>query len=286
MLNSMHKNKGYDKANKTHYISLNEKNLYKIVQNFKQANFEIQQELLDTYDMLENMNNNKDKYMPGIYQMKLQNLHNKAIEYAISSIGEPDVDNLALYKDRQQLLGIQHFDDADLQQSLKNLQPLTKRIIQRTQTQIFINKNEFTTNNVVESLLELHRFPLLVVVNKDDPLDGVHCITRAFNNIFDYKDFSVLFREENSSPEGREFNNYVKQNYLNNSLAISSKIVYINNNKLPKPLVQSEWQASAVLLLGSYRTNMKLDGYISTSDLVIHYDDQPSMFGQGFIEKI
>ena len=55
------------------------------------------------------MNNNKKNYVPGIYSLKLKNLHAKAIDYAISTIGSPDVDNLAMYKDRDQLLGIDTF---------------------------------------------------------------------------------------------------------------------------------------------------------------------------------
>ena len=34
------------------------------------------------------MKNNKDDYIPGVYNLKLKNLNNKAINHIISAIGE------------------------------------------------------------------------------------------------------------------------------------------------------------------------------------------------------
>ena len=48
------------------------------------------------------------------------------------------------YKDRENLLGLKHFDDVELQKAISNLQPLTKKIMQRTNSMIFIDDNEYT----------------------------------------------------------------------------------------------------------------------------------------------
>ena len=128
ILNSIHKNKGYDKANKTHFITPTEKNIYRLIGNFQKANFEIEESLLEQYRKLLEMKENKNKHVPGVYGLQLKNLHNKAFDYAVSSIGEPSLDNLALYKDRQEILGINYFDEDDLQQSIHKLQPLTKKL--------------------------------------------------------------------------------------------------------------------------------------------------------------
>ena len=104
------------------------------------------------------MNDDKENNAPGIYGFEIKNLHAKAIDYAVTSIGEPNVDNLVAYKDRENLLGLKHFDDVELQKAISNLQPLTKKIMQRTNSMIFIDDNEYTFNNIVESVLELYRF--------------------------------------------------------------------------------------------------------------------------------
>ena len=62
--------------------------------------------------------------------------------------------------------------------------------------------------------------------------------------------------------------------------------MYINNNKIPKPLLASEWKPSTVLLYGSKRTNMKLDPYVNECDLVIHYDSDSTPFSYRDIEEV
>ena len=95
-----------------------------------------------------------------------------------------------------------------------------------------------------------------------------------------------MFRKDNKDHTDRSFNTLIKQNKLNNSLAKYTKIVYISNNKIPKPLLLSDWKPSAVLMYGSKRTNMKLDSYINECDLIIHYDSDSTPFGYQDIEEI
>jgi hypothetical protein len=287
ILNSIHKNKGYDKADKTHYIDPTEKNIYRIVGNFQKANFEIEESLQEQYRKLLEMKENKNDYVPGVYGLKLKNLHNKAFDYAVSSIGEPSLDNLALYKDRQEILGINYFDEDDLQQSIHKLQPLTKKIINRDKKHILINSTKYSIDNIVETVLELHRFPLLVIIpDNDDSIECLQDVYECFKGIVLDESCSVMFRKDNKNQIDRNFNSFIKQKNLNNSLAKNSKIVYISNNKIPKPLLTSDWKPSAVLMYGSRRTNMKLDSYVSECDLVIHYDSDSTPFRHQDIEEV
>ena len=107
------------------------------------------------YGILKTMDDNKEDNAPGIYGFKIKNLHSKAIDYAISSIGEPSTDNLVAYKDRENLLGLKHFDNIELQKAVNSLQPLTKKIMSRENSIVFIDDKEYTFNNIVESVLEL-----------------------------------------------------------------------------------------------------------------------------------
>jgi hypothetical protein len=287
ILNSIHKNKGYDKANKTHYVDLTEKNIYRLIGNFQKANFEIEDSLKEQYRKLLEMKENKNKYVPGVYGLKLKNLHNRAFDYAVSSIGEPSLDNLALYKDRQEILGINYFDEDDLQQSIHKLQPLTKKIINRNKQHILINSTKYSIDNIVETVLELHRFPLLVIIpDNDDSAECLQNVYECFKGIVLDESCTVMFRKDNKNEIDRNFNTFIKQKNLNNSLAKDSKIVYINNNKIPKPLLVSDWKPSAVLMYGSRRTNMKLDSYVGECDLVIHYDSDSTPFRYQDIEEV
>jgi hypothetical protein len=97
---------------------------------------------------------------------------------------------------------------------------------------------------------------------------------------------SVVVRMENSSEEGANFNQYIKDYQLNNSVDKNTKIVYTDTNKIPKPLVKDGWSPNAVLLLDSSKPNSKLLSFISSSDLIIHYDSDYSRMLASEIQKI
>jgi hypothetical protein len=267
----------YDKVEKIHYFIFNEINLHKVISELKEKSFEIDSELQERYNLLEMMHNNKNNYIPGIYGLKLQNLHAKAIDYMISSIGEPDIDNLAIYKDRDQLFGIKHFDTDDLNNSINKLTTLSQKIVKRTRPHILVNSSEYTFDRLAESMLELNRYPLLIVLNDDTDFSSLQTVHYSFRNIFSNDDFCTLYRKENDIAENIEFNQYIKDNNLNNPLAINSKIVYTSINKMSKTLLKSSWRPQAAILMGSMRST-KIDAYLQELDLVIHYDTDISPF--------
>tara|TARA_B100001057_G_scaffold500467_2_gene615693 strand:- start:234 stop:1448 length:1215 start_codon:yes stop_codon:yes gene_type:complete len=285
-LQSLQHKKQYDKRSKTHFLPFSDSNVFSVVGRLIDCNFVIEKKLNDFYRILTEMDDNKENYAPGIYGLTIKNLHDKAIDYAISAIGEPSIENLAAYKDRENILGLKHFDDIELQRSIANLQPLTKRIVSRSKTSIYINNKEFTFNNIVESILELYRLPVAIVLPKGQELDGLVDTHKSFQNIIYDDNISVLFRLDNDDEEGYEFNSYVKKNKLNSPLDKDTKIVYINNNKLPKPLITSNWLPEVTILYGNNRTSTNVQLYLNNCDLIIHYTDVDLPWGKQDIEKI
>lgn len=278
----------YDKENKIHYFPFSEQAVYHILSNFNENNnFEVQFELKEYYEKLEYMKNNKDKFIPGIYGLKIKNLSQNGFDYAISTIGEPTIDNLSHYYDQKERIGIDHFDKEDLAKSLKSLTTLSKKIVSRTKSQVLVNNKEYTKENLAETILELYRFPLLIVLNESNCYDELVEYHKAFNGIILNESCSVMFRLDNND-DGIEFNQYIQSHQLNNQVDESTKIVYISNNKVPKPLLKSNWSPSCVITNFSGKTygSGKVDSYMTEFDLVIHYDDQLSPWYRKNIEKI
>ncbi len=276
----------YDSKNKVHFFPFNEQNLYNVINNFKNSNFDIQPELLDYYEKVEAMSNNEDDYIPGIYSFKLKNLSDKAINFMVSSIGEPSKDNLAIYNDRKDQLGLHYFDQQELEDSLNALTVLSKKIVTREEYNVIVPPKVYPIERVLESLLELNRFPLLVVLPIESPTEGLVRITKGLNNIIFKQDMSVLFRVDNDKDSNRDFNEYVKLNKLNNPLDTNTKVVYINSNKFPKPLLKSKWRPNTVLTFGSVRMNAKVSDYVSPLDLIIHYDTDISPFNRVKVQTL
>ena len=277
----------YDKENKIHYFRLTERNVYNIVSTFKDVtNFEVQEELLIYYEKLKQMKNNKQDYIPGIYGMELKNLHSKSLEYAISSIGAPTAENLCQFYDQKDRFGLHHFDEEDLYESAKQLTPLSKKIINRNLSQVLVNSTQYTINNLAEVILELYRFPLLIVLNEKFCYDELIQFHRAFNGIIPNESCSVLFRLDNNT-DGTEFNQYIRANNLNNKVDNNTKIVYISNNKVPKPLLTSDWAPVTAITTSSNRSHgAKTEAYIEMLDLVMHYDSDVSPWKRKQIETL
>ena len=222
------------------------------------------------------MKNNKQDYIPGIYGMELKNLHSKSLEYAISSIGAPTAENLCQFYDQKDRFGLHHFDEEDLYESAKQLTPLSKKIINRNLSQVLVNSTQYTINNLAEVILELYRFPLLIVLNEKFCYDELIQFHRAFNGIIPNESCSVLFRLDNNT-DGTEFNQYIRANNLNNKVDNNTKIVYISNNKVPKPLLTSDWAPVTAITTSSNRSHgAKTEAYIEMLDLVMHYDSDVS----------
>ena len=158
-----------------------------------------------------------------------------------------------------------------MNESIKNLKPLTKKVLSRNHSLIQINKKQHPINEVLDTLMELKRFPLMVILDEKDPLDQLVQFHNLTKNIIPTEEISVLFRKENRK-EGRHFNDYVKTQKINNKLDINTKIVYINNKKIPKDLLKEVWEPECVISLGSVRHYNKIDKLIHQYDLTIHYD--------------
>ena len=272
----------YEKQNKTHSFPYNEYNLYKIVKLFEGRNFVLDSFVEENYKIMDDMMSNKKDYIPGIYGFKIKNLNDKAVNFMISALGSPDSKTLPLYKDRSKQFGIEHIDDDDLQESINQFSIISKGIINRQDKTVFVDKGKYNFNNLAESLLELSRYPILVVLSSDDPLGQMLEVHKSFSGVFYNDSSTVMFREDNLNEYNQNFNQSIKDYGLNNSLDSNTKIVYINANKLPKPLLQSDWRPQVALFMKSVRCHRNVETYLDELDLQIHYDTDLSPFVSRF----
>ena len=276
-LYSITKDGGYhhEKGSHEHYFEANEINIYHVVNAFKDSNFVIDEEILSYYEKLKDFENNKGDYVPGVYNYKLKNLSDNAIDYIISSIGEPTQENIVQYRDRKELLGLKHFDDDEIKEISKNYTVLTNKLIFRDKVDVFVNKNKYTMSQVIESLIELDRFPLLVILDDNNINDSLHEVAKEFLHVMPAELQSVVFRLDNTTEKNIEFNQYVKRYNLNSPVDTNTKIVYnYYNNKLPKPLFKTGWRPITVLQM---RSQMLKNNNVD-ADLRIHFDDNISQF--------
>tara|TARA_A100001388_G_scaffold179384_1_gene134321 strand:+ start:423 stop:1661 length:1239 start_codon:yes stop_codon:yes gene_type:complete len=267
----LYPSEGYKSDNYKNILPFNETIVYKTISLFKDLIKDIDPTLLKIHSQIDDWLKNRDKYVPGIYGLQIKNTPMHIVQPVVDKLGEPTIENLYLYNDKKEQAGLVHFDKEDLNESIKNLKPLTKKVLSRNHSLIQINKKQHPINEVLDTLLELKRFPLMVILDEKDPLDQLVQFHNLTKNIIPTEEISVLFRKENRK-EGRHFNDYVKTQKINNKLDINTKIVYINNKKIPKDLLKEVWEPECVISLGSVRHYNKIDKLIHQYDLTIHYD--------------
>lgn len=117
----------YKSDNYKHILPYTETIVYKTIDLFKEHIKDIQSELIDIYEEIDQYRNAPEKYVPGIYGLQIKNTPKTIVQPVVDKLGEPTIENLFLYNDKKDQIGLVHFDEGDLASSTQNLKPLTKK---------------------------------------------------------------------------------------------------------------------------------------------------------------
>lgn len=259
----------------THYFHLTHRNIFGLVELAKrfETKFVIHDKIIEIYNQLLDYESNRDDYIPGVYKNEVRNIPEVAINNLEAELGKCDYDTLALYYDRRFLYGLEAWDRNDVDYSIKKYSSISQQIIRRKQPIHLIDPKLVNINELVLSITEIKRLPLLVVLENKTAHDTLFEIHNAFKYMIPAEQMSVLFRKDGEDP----FNEYVKEQKLNNSVDKETKIVYISNNKMPKPLLSlianKTWKPnSSIIDNGSRLTYNHVNGYLDNMDLRLVYD--------------
>ena len=148
---------------------------------------------------------------------------------------------------------------------------------------VLLHKRNFNFSQIVNSMFELKRFPILVVLDSKQALDQLTIAHNHFKNVIHESEMSVCFRLQNAWKPDEDkkitdpFNEYVSTQALNNSVDKNTKIVYINANKLPKPLLKTGFTPKCVITFGGKGLSFNnVTQYTQQFDLQIVYEEDTS----------
>lgn len=163
----------------------------------------------------------------------------------------------------------------------KNPENLTDIMAYREKSRIWVSSTLNTLDEIFESLVNLRRFPLLVIFPNYDE-------KRAFQNLENLSnslekcgisnDVGIYFRMDNNE-EGKRFNQLISSKQYNHKLTKDTKIVAIQSGKIPKFLIKSAWQPMSILSLDNNLRHNKAGVYSECCDLVITYSDTKPLVG-------
>lgn len=261
----------------THYFPYNAQNIFALVEIAKRfdSKFDIQTNILETYNQLKEYDNNREDYIPGVYDNKVKNIPQVAIDKLENDFGKPCDDNILLYYDRRNLYGLHYFNKSQILQAQQKSSDIVNTIVNRNSSAIIFKKESHTFDRMFEGLCDLQRLPLLIILDDKDCHDSLVQTFNSLRHSVRNEDISVMFRNDGVDDP---FNFYVKENKLNNLVASNTKVVYINSTKLPKPLLKADWIPNCVInYYGKGLGYNKVTQYAQDFDLQIIYDDRSSL---------
>lgn len=260
----------HEKGSHQHSFTYNESNVLKLLDRFSNKEFAIDEELLEIYNQIKDIESNSYDYLSGIFNNTLINIHHNLKPFIQDEVGEISNDNIIKLIDKKFRYA---FDYIDVPTSSPI--SLSQKIAFRKEQSYQSKPSAESIDLILGALWELERFPMLVILDKKFAETQLYEFLSYYRDILQPEDQSVLFRLDDTDAG---FNQLVRDRKLNNWVDKSTKIVYISKDKLPKLLISGEWKPSATF---SYDSNIDryVNSYVSFNcDLVIYREEETSPF--------
>lgn len=245
-------------------FELTEKNI-KVVGDVL-TKFDFSEEFVKLYEIISSYK--IEDHVPGIYKKELKNIHPKALTNAQAACGDFE-NNIIKYIDRRKQFGIEHIDiDYDIK-------TLADKIAFRQQPYVYIKDDNLDLESVFDSLNTLDRYPLLITI-EEEKFDSIYQIDKILDRYTNKNQRSVMFRVPNDSVESSRFNQWIRDNKLNNWVDNRTKIVYITSIKIPKPVLMNFKPQCILNLSKNLRSYGNAFNWFNTAtDLRIDYGTTP-----------
>jgi hypothetical protein len=250
-------------TNRKYTMLLTEKNVVLVIETLKFQNFTISEEILGFYKTIKSWNRQDFLKKFEIDSTTDQHL----LERLSTELGTSEnTENLWL-QDRK--IRYQYNFHPEITYT-----GLTNFIADREQSKIWIDPTLHPLEDVIASLVELNRFPIMVVFSSfsdENSLSDLKKLIQALNknNITD--GIGVYFRYDNNE-RGKEFNQHIADNQLNAFLDETTKVACVMSGKLPKFFINKKWQPHAVVSFTNNLKNNKTSVYCNDCDLIVYYN--------------
>jgi hypothetical protein len=250
-------------------VDLTEKNIVTVVDTLLPLEFEIDEKIQDYYDTI------KSWSKPDVQaQFLISNIEHKNFQKHITDdLGIETSINRNIIHDRS--VRYQYFTETEKTAG----ETLTEVIANRQKTRIYVDKKQHTVSDIMKSLIELRRFPLLVVFDtfvNSKYLENLQILSAALEDNGITDKIGIYFRLPNDDI-GLQFNQLIKDKNYNSNLDADTKVAVVMSGKLPKFFLKNAWQPMSVLSLDTKMglRHGKTSVYSNCCDCIVEWSDEP-----------
>ena len=250
---------------RVYHADLDEKNIVFLVDTFKKLDFDIDEKVANFHYTIKNWSKQET-----VNQFYLTNITHDNFQTRITAdLGIDTAIDQNIINDRS--LHYQYFTE----KIEKKPENLTELLAMRDDPRVWLDKKSVSVEELFQGLINLKRFPVLLVFDGFDEKRCLQDLTKIGENLEKngiFTDVGIYFRLENSEI-GKEFNKYISDKKYNSQLTQHTKVVGVQNGKIPKFLLKTDWKPMSVISLSTSLRNTKTSVYANCCDLVITYSD-------------
>ena len=263
-------------------IPYSEKCLYLVVQGLVKMNFTISSEVLEIYEKIEKILENPENFVPYVDYVEdtvvLKNLNSKCESAIIEKFGTRYTCSIFEYVDYAKSLGVT-LKTQNLIKYLSEISPsvLTKKISIESSTRYRLYPENYSIEELFSAVNTFNQWPLVIVVEENDQvLSIVSKMVNELSNIIPKEKINVFFRLKNEQPEYEKFNQFIKDNSLNNYIDSTTKVVFISRGRIPKPLLKADWKPTTAIITSNHDFG-RMSAYLNDFSTVYYYNSSVSL---------
>jgi len=253
-------------------IELTEKNIVLVYEALEPLGFEVDEIVKNHYQTIKSWSEQEIRD-----QFLLTNIEHQNFQKAITAdLGIETAIDQNIINDRS--IRYQFFTE-----NAKNHgETLTETIANRSKSRVWVDKNQHSVTEVISSLVELRRLPLLVVFDtivNDKYLKNLKILSESLeeNGIFD--GVGIYFRLPNDEM-GKQFNNFIAEKKYNQRLDDRLKVAAVMSGKIPKFFLSTPWKPMSVITLDTKMglRHGKTSVYSNCCDCIVEWAEADTMF--------
>jgi len=251
---------------------LSERNIVTLVDALTPLNFEIDDAIKNYYSTIKSWSETEIKD-----QFLITSITHPNFEKQITAdLGIDTLIDKNVILDRS--VRYQYFTKDPVEPSEK----LTEKIAQRQKTKLFVDNAQHSLTEVIASLIELKRLPVMVVFDtgsEDNALKNLKILTDSLEENRIFESVGVYFRLPNSEV-GKKFNQLIAEKSYNARLDETTKIVGIQGGKIPKFFLKTPWKPMSIIGINTKMglRHGKISVYSNCCDCIIEWDAEPALF--------
>lgn len=246
-----------------------ESNIVNLIDKLANDKFDIDQEIQEIYESIKEVIKDNHNYLD---ILKPQN--SKLLQTVLQDVKPYQNQNLLLLDRRHRFQ--YDFNIVDTNDTL------SFQIAKRDYTQIYINSNAYTLEQVITSLQELERFPLLLIFNKSDVVESNKILNQLskIKSILQINSIGIYYRQDNNTDINKEFNKHIQDNKFNSELDAQTEIVGTASTFLPKFFYKTNWYPKSVISFTNNFKSNKVFTYCDAVDCIIYYTNDKPLSGK------